>query len=183
VDEQRIDGFPAGRFKGFYGSKLQSHLGEIKWRDWFATFQGRDLWFLSLMPEKYDKSLEETMLEAQLKIMHFFDIPKWIVGTWRSMVCSSRCSNGRLPVCRLSAANWGCFHLGRKHDCFNNTFGGTLSHREELMCLIGGDDNVTCFPVDIVLEDKSREAAEKYNMEIKTILMIRCISVPASSFY
>jgi hypothetical protein len=37
--------------------------------------------------------------------------------------------------------------------------------------------------VDIVLEDKSREAAEKYNMEIKTILMIRCISVPASSFY
>jgi hypothetical protein len=94
VDEQRIDGFPAGPFKGFYGSKLQSHLGEIKWRDWFATFQGRDLGFLSLMLEKYDKSQEETMLEAQLKIMHFFDIPKWIVGTWRSMVCSSRCSMG-----------------------------------------------------------------------------------------
>ena len=51
------------------------------------------------------------------------------------------------------------------------------------MCLVKGEDNVTCFPVDIVLEDKSREAAEKYNMEIKTILMIRCISVPTSSFY
>jgi hypothetical protein len=37
------------------------------------------------------------------------------------------------------------------------------------MCLVGGEDNVTCFPVDIVLEDKSREAAEKYNMEIKTL--------------
>jgi hypothetical protein len=28
MDEQRIDGIPAGRFEGFYGSKLQSHWGE-----------------------------------------------------------------------------------------------------------------------------------------------------------
>jgi len=121
---------------------------------------------------KFDKSQDETMLNAQLKMFERFGMEKQFVELWAVYH----------QLCKLTSPKWGArYNVGfqrRSGDPLTWT-GNTLvllmilCYLYDLdkckLALLGGDDNVCFFPENYQIKDMSRQAAEELNFELKPL--------------
>jgi hypothetical protein len=121
---------------------------------------------------KFDKSQDEAMLHAQCKMFKIFGMDDVYIDLWRVYH----------ELCRLTSPKWGARytvgHQRRSGDPLT-WFGNTLvllmilcylyDIDECSLAVLGGDDNLCCFPANAKIPDKSKEAAEELNFELKPL--------------
>jgi hypothetical protein len=121
---------------------------------------------------KFDKSQDETMLDAQCALFQVFGMDVGLIELWRAYH----------ELCKLSSPKWGASfwvaHQRRSGDPLT-WFGNTLvllmilaylyPIDEAYLVLVGGDDNFCAFPTGMKIEDKAKEASEVLNFELKPL--------------
>lgn len=123
---------------------------------------------------KYDKSQEAVWLDAQCIVFKLLGMCDQMIDLWRVLH----------EMCILTAPKFGAtYRVGyqRRSGDALTWFGNTLvllmmmaylyPIEEAHMVLLGGDDNVTCFPIEMEIRDQSDVAAEQLNFELKPLCM------------
>jgi hypothetical protein len=137
-----------------------------------SCLSGKTFKALELDIGKYDKSQDETALEAECRIMLIFGMPEWGVELWRAFHALASLTDPHF------ALRYTVGHQRRSGDAAT-WIGNTITLimimaylypiENSLCCILGGDDNLTMFEPEYEIPDQATAASEQLNFELKTI--------------
>lgn len=137
-----------------------------------SLISGKRFKVLELDIAKYDKSQDETMLEAECRVMLKFGMPVWAVDLWRVFHALAALADPHFGL-RFTvgyqrrsgdAATW----IGNTM-CLIMIMAYLYPIEDSHCCVVGGDDNLTMFKHEYQIPDVAGKAAEELNFELKTI--------------